>query len=104
MFKRLTLVALLGVMLVCAKSYTINISDPATAGGTQLKPGEYRIKLDGAQVVLLDNAGKRIDTTAKIETAEHKFDQTSISVSKADGTNRIISIQLGGSTNRLVFE
>ena len=104
MFKRLTIVALMSVLLASAKSYTINISDPATAGSAQLKAGEYRLKLDGTQVVLIDKAGNQIDTTAKVETAEHKFDQTSISISKADGANRIISIQLGGSTNRVVFE
>lgn len=104
MFKRLTIVALMSVLLASAKSYTISISDPATAGTTQLKPGEYKVKLDGTQVVLMDNNGKRIDTLAKVETAEHKFDQTSISISKADGANRIVSIQLGGSTNRIVFE
>jgi hypothetical protein len=104
MFKRLTIVALMSVLLASAKSYTINISDPASAGSVELKAGEYRLKLDGTQVVLIDKAGKQIDTTAKVETAEHKFDQTSISISKADGANRIISIQLGGSTNRVVFE
>jgi len=104
MFKRFTIVALMSVLLASAKSYTISISDPATAGTTQLKPGEYKVKLDGTQVVLMDNNGKRIDTLAKVETAEHKFDQTSISISKADGANRIVSIQLGGSTNRIVFE
>ena len=104
MFKRLTIVALMSVLLASAKSYTITISDPASAGSVQLKAGEYGLKLDGTQVVLIDKAGKQIETTAKVEAAEHKFDQTSISISKADGANRIISIQLGGSTNRVVFE
>ena len=104
MFKRLTIVALMSVLLASAKSYTINISDPASAGSVQLKAGEYRLRLEGTQVLLIDKAGKQIDTTAKVERAERKFDQTSISVSKTDGANRIISIQLGGSTNRVVFE
>jgi len=104
MFKRLTIVALLSVLLASAKSYTFNISDPVTAGSAQLKPGEYTLKLDGTQVVLIDNTGKRIDTTAKVETADRKFNETSIVISKADGANRIVSIQLGGSTNRVLFE
>ncbi len=110
MFKRLTIVALMSVLLVSAKSYkgyksyTINITDPATAGSTQLKAGEYKLKVDGTQVLLIDNTGKQIDATAKVETAERKFDQTSISFSRADGGNRLISIQLGGTANRVVFE
>ena len=104
MFKRLAIVALMSVVLASAKTYTFTISEPATAGSAQLKPGEYKLKLDGTQVVLIDNGGKQIDTTAKVETADRKFNQTSISISTADGSNRIISIELGGSTNRVVFE
>lgn len=104
MFKRLTIVALMSVVLASAKTYTFTISEPVAAGTAQLKPGEYKCKVDGTQVVLIDNRGKQIDTTAKVESAERKFNETSISITKADGSNRIVSIQLGGSTNRVVFE
>jgi hypothetical protein len=69
-----------------------------------LKPGEYHLKLDGTQVVLTDQESNRIDATAAVETGDHKFTGTAIVVSKADGTNRILSIELGGSTSRVVFE
>jgi hypothetical protein len=108
MFKRLAILALASVLLVSArtsaKNYTINISDSATVGNAQLTPGQYHIKLDGSQVVLTDKAGNQIDASAKLETADHKFEQTSITTSKADGTNRILSIQLGGGSNLVVFQ
>ena len=104
MFKRLALVALLSVLVVSAKTYSFNISDNATIGNVQVKPGEYHLRLDGSQVVLIDQAGNQIDTTAKVETADHKFNQTSVTRSTADGANRILSVQLGGSSNRVVFE
>jgi hypothetical protein len=104
MLKRIAILALVGVSLASAKTYTFSISNPAQAGNAQLKPGEYSLKVDGSQVVLMDKTGRRIEATAKIETAERKFDQTAVSISKAEGTNRILWIALGGSKNRVVFE
>ena len=104
MLQRIAMLALLGVSLASAKTYTFTVTEPSKAGQVQLKPGEYNLKVDGSQVVLMDNVGHRIDATAKVETADHKFDSTTISTSKADGTDRIRWIELGGSKNRVVFE
>ena len=110
MFKRVAILALVlvGVLLAGsrtgAKTYTIMLSDQAMAGNAQLKPGEYHLKLDGSQVVLIDKNGNQIETTGTVETAERKFEGTAIATSKADGTNRILSIKLGGSRNSVVFQ
>ena len=104
MLKRIALIALLSVSLASAKSYTINLSDACQAGSAQLKPGQYTLKLDGPKVVLVDDKGKSTETTARIETADRKFDQTAISISKTDGANRLQSITLGGSKSKVVFE
>jgi hypothetical protein len=104
MLKRVAILALLGVSLGSAKTDTFTVSDPTQAGSAQLKPGEYKLKVDGSQAVLMDNAGHRIDVSVKIEAADQKFNQTSVSISKAVGTNRIQSIQLGGSNSRVGFQ
>jgi uncharacterized protein YdbL (DUF1318 family) len=104
MLKRLAVIALLGVSLASAKSYTITLSNACQAGGAQLKPGQYTLKLDGAKVVLVDSRGKSIETTARVETAERKFDQTSIVISRADGIARLQSITLAGSKSKVIFE
>ena len=108
MFKRLSILALMSVLLASAKTttktYVFGISENAVAGNAQLTPGVYHLKLDGSQVVLTDQAGKQVDTTATVETADHKFAETSIVFSTEDGTNRIVSIRLGGSSYRVVFQ
>jgi hypothetical protein len=104
MLARIFLVALLSVSLASAKSYTINLSDPCQAGAAQLKPGQYTVKLEGEKVVLIDKNGRTMETTAKVETADRKFEQTAVSISRADGTSRIQWITLGGSKSRVVFE
>lgn len=110
MFNRVAILALALTSILLAgskngvKTYTFTLHDPAVAGSAQLKPGEYRLKLDGSQVVLTDKNGNRIDTTATVETAERKFDGTAIDSTTAEGTNRITAIELGGSKNRVVFQ
>lgn len=104
MFKRISVLALLTVIMLSAKTYTISVPEKTMAGSAQLKPGEYQLKVDGPQVVLVDKDGKPVETTATVETADHKFDQTSMLTSKGDGANRILSIKLGGSRNRIVFQ
>jgi hypothetical protein len=104
MLKRLAILALLGISLASAKSYTFTLSNPSQAGSAQLKAGDYTLKLDGSQVVLTDTKGHQISTTAKVETADKKYDQTEVSVSSAGGANRIEWIALGGSKNKVVFQ
>jgi hypothetical protein len=104
MLKRLAIIALLSVSLASAKSYTITLSDACQAGSSQLNPGEYTLKLDGSKVVLIDTKGKAIETAAKVETADRKFDQTAVFISKTDGANRLQSITLAGSKSKVIFE
>lgn len=110
MSKRFAVIALLfGVLLATAgtraKTYTFTISDKIVAGNTALKPGEYHVRLNGSEAVVTYQDGKQLDLTATVETAEHKFDGTSLrSVMSDDGTNRLLSVQLGGTTYKLVFQ
>jgi hypothetical protein len=104
MMNKLAMMALLGVSLLSAKTYTFTVTDAAHAGTAQLKPGQYTLKLDGSQVVLMDRRGHTIDTPTKVETADHKFSQTSILTSSANGANRIESIEFAGSKTKVIFE
>ena len=104
MLKRFAMFALLCVSLASAKTYSFTVNDPAQAGHTRLTPGEYHLKLDGSQVVLMDASGHRVDANAAVQAADHKFDQTAVITTKADGTNRINSIELGGSKSKIVFQ
>ena len=104
MFKRLLVIAALSVLVVAAKNYSFSIGDQAKAGTASLKPGEYSIKVDGEQVVLTDKSGNRIDTTAKLETADRKFEHTAIATTDAEGAKRIVWVEIGGTKCKLVFE
>jgi hypothetical protein len=84
------------------KSYEFKLSEPATLGSTELKPGEYKIKVEGSQATLHDEqTGKSFTMNVKIEHAERKFDQTIVKSVNKDGKGQVLEIQLGGTDNRV---
>lgn len=103
MLRRMAILGLLVASLALAKTYSFTISDPTLAGKTLLKPGDYRVKLDHSQVYLTDRDGRHIDTTATIESTSKKYPDTAVAMSKADNVYHIEYIQLGGSTNKVIF-
>ncbi len=104
MFKRLLLIGTLAALLAAAKTYTFTISSAAQAGGAQLQPGQYSLKVDGAQAILVDQKGQRVETNASVESSDRKFNQTAVVSTNADGITRLSSIQLGGTTFKVVFQ
>jgi hypothetical protein len=104
MIKYLGLFALLGASLASAKTYHFTVLDPSQAGAAQLKPGDYRVKVEGSQAILQDNRGHEIAATAKIETMDHKAHDTIVSSSNADGQRHINSVEFAGSHEKVVFE
>jgi hypothetical protein len=89
-------------LAVCAgKTYTITLHSPAVAGATELKPGEHTVQLvDGNAIVIDGKTDTR--TPVKVETANRKFDETSVRIDSDGGKAHIREIRLGGSTTRLV--
>jgi len=84
MLTRLLLAVLLSVSLAAAKSYNVTLSSSAKVGDMELKPGEYKLKLEADKVVLIDRDGRAIEPK--------------------DGTNKLQWIALGGSKSRVAFE
>jgi hypothetical protein len=54
-----------------ASTYHVKIADPTWVGGTQLKPGEYDVKVDGDKITF--KQGKNVvAVAAKVETSATK--------------------------------
>ena len=104
MWKRIALVLLLAGIVVSAKTYTFNLSNPTRFGTATLKPGEYKVNVDGEQVLLLDRTGHEVEATAKVESSTYKYSGTAIEMVKADGTDRVVAVELGGTSTKIVFE
>jgi len=96
--------ALSSLTVVSAKTYDIVLSNPTKVGSVQLKPGQYKLKLDGANAIFTDSgSSKTFSTPVKIETGDKKFEDTRVQSIKDTDGDRINEIDLGGSKTKLGF-
>jgi hypothetical protein len=74
-------------------------------GHTQLKPGDYKLKLEGSKVTFVDHENKTaVEVNVKVENNKDKFQDTEV-VSRKDGNARKIEdIALGGTRTQPDFE
>lgn len=95
---------LASIGVASAKSYDVILSAPAMAGSTALKPGEYKVKVQGSEAVFTDQSSKSFSIPVKVENANKKFDYTSIESTNNGGMDTIKSIDLADSNTRLMVQ
>ncbi len=96
--------ALSGAAIASAKTYDVSLSNSAKAGSVQLAPGDYKVKVDGSNAIFTGTKTHQSFTVpVKIENGNTKYEETALSTSKASGSDKITSIELGGSKTKLEF-
>ncbi|HLK47345.1 MAG TPA: hypothetical protein VKT49_04370 [Bryobacteraceae bacterium] len=81
-----------------ASSYTINLSSEASAGSKTLKPGTYKLQVEGNQAVF--KQGKEsISIPVTVEKSANKFAYTSVDTMGST----LREIDLGGTNTKVVF-
>jgi hypothetical protein len=95
-------VAALAVASASAKSYSIQLFEPAVLAGTPLTPGEYKVQVEDQKAVV-SNGKVHCEAPVKVETADMKYGTTTVRFSNADGKMHIQEIHVGGSKTKLVF-
>jgi hypothetical protein len=96
--------AVSSLTIVNAKTYEIILSGPTKAGNVELKAGQYKLKVDGANAIFTDiNSAKSFTTPVKVQTGEKKFDDTKVQTTKDGNIDKIEEIDLGGSKTKLGF-
>ncbi len=90
--------------IASAKTYEITLASPTKAGTLQLKPGQYRLKVDGTNATFTNvENGKSETSPVKVVPTDKKFDTTTVDASKEGDTSTIKDIELGGSKTKLEF-
>ena len=90
--------------IASAKTYEITLASPTKAGNLQLKPGQYRLKVDGSNATFTNvENGKSETSPVKVVATDKKFDTTTVDASKEGDTSTIKDIELGGSKTKLEF-
>jgi hypothetical protein len=86
-----------------ASSYKVTLFQPSVINGTELKPGQYKLTLQDNKAII--SSGKTsVEATVKTETADSKFNSTTVRYQNGDGKYRLQEIRLGGTNTKLTFE
>jgi hypothetical protein len=85
-----------------ASTYHVKIADPTWVGTTELKPGEYQVKVDADKVTF--KQGKNvIAVSAKIETNASKYSDTQMDIKTENGQAKLRELDLGGTKSKIVL-
>lgn len=96
--------ALSTVAMAGPKSYDVVLSTSMKAGSVALAPGDYKVKVEGANAVFTDKqTHKSQNVPVKVENGNQKYSVTSLDTSKGRDGDQIDAIQLGGSNTKLEF-
>jgi hypothetical protein len=99
MFGKVALIGLLALAAANAETFKIKFYQPSVIQGTELKPGEYRMTVEGDKLTVM-NGKQAIEAPVKVENADQKFNNTAVRY-KSD--NSITEIRVGGTKTKLVF-
>jgi len=95
------LAAAASMMWAGAVSSRVTLFQPSTLNGVELKPGEYKVQVEGEKLTL--QKGKlKAEATVKTEQNGEKFSSTTIRYINGDGKMRITEIRIGGTNTKLV--
>ncbi len=107
MKKSLFLAGVLSLSAICfagTKSYSVTLSAPVKAGNIVLAAGEYKLQLQGTNAVFTDTRTRKTFTApVKVETSAKKYQYTAVDTAPDQGSEKITSIELGGSTTQIAF-
>jgi len=103
MTKKLVITFLmLALAVASAKTYYVTFFQPSIIAGTELKAGEYQLKVEGDQVTVRN--GKIVAQAAvKVEENGEKYSRTAVRYQNGDGKYRVQEIRLGNTNVKLVF-
>jgi hypothetical protein len=95
--------ATIALATASAASYRVTVYQPSVVGGTELKPGDYKIELKDNKAVI--KTGKEtVEAPVKVETGDQKFNSTAVRYQNDGGKMKVNEIRIGGTNTKLVFE
>ena len=102
---KLLLVCLCSVVKAFAATQThrITLFQPSLVNGTELKAGDYKLEVIDDSKIVISQGKQRVEAGVKVESADTKFNSTSVRFSNGDGKYRLQEIRLGGTKTKLVL-
>ena len=88
---------------IAASSHNVTVYNPVWVGGTELKPGDYKVQIDNGKAVFKSKKDT-VEVPAKMETAKSKFQFTALNTENSGGKAKLNEIELGGTNTKIVIE
>ncbi len=90
------------IAFASAATYDVQLFQPSTVEGKELKPGEYKLILENDKAVI--KKGKEsVEASVKVENGDAKFNSTSVRYVSENGKMKVREIRLGGTNTKVVF-
>src|SRR5437660_3711351 len=86
-----------------ADTYRVSLQETTMLAGKQIRPGDYRIEVNGGRAVIKDGKKDVAESAVKVETGNEKFRATTVRYQNGDGKYHLQEIRLGGTNTTLVF-
>lgn len=104
MTKTMKLLALmiLALAIASASTHTLTLFQPSVVNGVELKPGDYKLTIEGEKATIMKGKNK-VEATVKVEDGGERFGATSVRYTSEAGKYKIREIRLGGTNTKLVF-
>jgi hypothetical protein len=85
-----------------AATYNVTLMKPTVISGKTLQPGEYKVEVNDSTAVI--RHGKQsVEAKVKTESADKKFNSTTLKYLKDGEAYKLQEIGIGGSTTRLIL-
>lgn len=91
----------LALSTASAKSYTLNLFQPAVLAGTELKVGTYKLEINGDKIQL-KNGTLLVEANVKVENTPEQNRSTSLRLEDNGGRFHVREIRLRGTSMKLV--
>jgi hypothetical protein len=96
-------VLLAATLAWAASSYTVNLPKPTMVAGSELRPGDYKLEINGAKAIL-KHGKTEVEADVTVETGASRYAQTSACCMSEDGKYRLQEIRVGGTNTKLTFK
>ena len=101
----LAVLTLSSIGIASAKSNEIILTHKTMVGTTELRPGTYRVNLEGGNAVFTRKyTSKSYSAPATVTDNDRAFGKVVVHTSKEGKVLRLNEVDLGGSTTRLQFQ
>ena len=86
-----------------ASTHHMTVNNPLWINGHELKPGDYKLQVEGSNVMIKGN-DTDLQIPAKVQTAAEKYPHTSLRSESVNGKQLLEEVDLGGTKTSILLQ